>query len=372
MFQTMKKVSFFLFLAGALVMMACGKSSKAGAQFLENLGIDGGQVQMLGDTIDVRIDTTLFHLNTEQGRALLGGIVPEWAQDTAEVENVASIAAFKTLDNGISLAFLWQEWGDGGSMYVCSYDKQGKFVDGVEYINWHALNQSSLEEGSSFFLNWEERCGGNFTPEGFTIHRIYKGMRTDSEMSDFVPQWTIEKKYVYKVDDKGVMTLAEIQPAQVGKVPAEVLTLDDLRDMAKLPASDKQALDKLNKKAAANGVAQADESSKIFSEVENAIGTIFERHPLEFLQWMINHPGEQSSLNRFIEKADGYGYIDRATFDAQLEKLTDEAGKEYLTNLTKNWFNSEKEAVVAEDDFGDDMSYEDSQAVYDEEGNLVQ
>ena len=87
---------------------------------------------------------------------------------------------------------------------------------------------------------------------------------------------------------------------------------------------------------------------------------------------MINHPGEQSSLNRFIEKADGYGYIDRATFDAQLEKLTDEAGKEYLTNLTKNWFNSEKEAVVAEDDFGDDMSYEDSQAVYDEEGNLVQ
>ena len=197
-------------------------------------------------------------------------------------------------------------------------------------------------------------------------------MRTDSEMSDFVPQWTIEKKYVYKVDDKGVMTLAEIQPAQVGKVPAEVLTLDDLRDMAKLPASDKQALDKLNKKAAANGVAQADESSKIFSEVENAIGTIFERHPLEFLQWMINHPGEQSSLNRFIEKADGYGYIDRATFDAQLEKLTDEAGKEYLSNLTKNWFNSEKEAVVAEDDFGDDMSYEDSQAVYDEEGNLVQ
>lgn len=368
----MKKISFFLLTAAAIVMMACGKSSKTGAQFLDNLGIDADQVQFLGDTIDVRIDTTLFHLNNEQGRALLGGIVPEWAQDTADVENVASIVAYKTLDNGISLAFLWQEWGDGGSMYICSYDKDGKFADGVEYINWQALNQSSLEEGSSFYLNWEERCGGNITPQGFTIHRIYKGMRTDNEMGEFVPQWTIEKKYVYTVDDKGKMTLTEIQPVQVGKVPAEILALDDLRDMAKMPASDDKALDKLNQKAGANGVAQADESSKIFSEVENALGTIFERRPQQFLQWMVNHPGEQSALNRFIEKADGYGFIDRESFDRELEKLTDEAGKEYLANLTKNWFNSEKEQVVGEEEFGDDMSYEDSQAVYDEEGNLVQ
>lgn len=369
----MKKYSFlWVCVATMMMMVACGKSSKGDIAFLDNLGIDADEVQLLADTIDVKIDTTLFHLNNEQGRALLGGIVPEWAQDTADVENVASIVAFKTLDNGVSLAFLWQEWGDGGSMYICSYDKEGKFADGVEYVNWRALDQSSIEEGSSFFLNWEERCGGCFTPQGFTIHRIYKGMRTDSEMSEFVPQWTLEKKYVYAVDDKGKMTLSDIQPVQTGKVPAEILTLDDLRDMAKIPASDDKVLDKLNQKASATGVAQADESSKIFSEVENALGTIFERHPQSLIQWMAVHPGEQSSLNRFLEKADGYGVIDRQRFDAELEKLTDEAARDYLKNLTKNWFKSEETDIVGEDDFTDDgMSYDDAQAVYDEEGNPV-
>ncbi|MBR4390392.1 MAG: hypothetical protein IKT00_14630 [Prevotella sp.] len=366
----MKRFSFLLTLAVAMLMVACGKSSKNEARFLDNLGIDVDQVQMLKDTIDVKIDTTLFHLNNEQGKALLGGIVPEWAEDTIDVEGVASIVAFKTLDNGVSIAFLWQEWGDGGSMYICSYDKDGKFADGMEFINWQALNQSSMEEESSFFLNWEERCGGNFTNDGFTIHRIYKGMRTDSEMTDFVPQWTIDKTYTYKVDDKGMMTLGDVQLTQVGKVPADVLTLDDLRDLAKIPASDKTVIDKLNQKAGAKEVIHADEDSKIFSEVENAIGTIFERNPLGMLQWMINHPGEQSSLNRFIEKADGFGVMDRERFDKAVEKLSDEAGRAYLRNLTKDWFKSER---MTEDGFMDESYYDDaiSDVVYDEEGNPV-
>ncbi len=366
----MKKYSFILSVAVAMLMVACGKSSNNGAQFLDNLGIDADQVQMLSDSIDVKIDTTLFHLNTEQGKALLGGIVPEWAEDTVDVEGVASIVAYKKLDNGVSLAFLWQEWGDGGSMYICSYDKDGKFADGMEFINWQALNQSSMEEGSSFFLNWEERCGGNFTPKGFNIHRVYKGMRTDSEMSDFVPQWTIDKTYAYEVDDKGKMKLADIQLTQVGKVPADVLTLDDLRDLAKTPASDTKVIDKLNQKAGAKEVATADEESKIFSEVENALGTIFERNPSGLLQWMVGHPGEQSSLNRFMEKADGFGVIDRDTFDEAVEQLADEAGRAYLRNLTKDWFKSER---MTEDGAMEEEYYDDaiSTVVYDEEGNPV-
>ena len=366
----MKRYSFFLLVTIAMMMVACGKSSKGGAEFLDKLGIDADQVQMLADSIDVRIDTTLFHLNTEQGKALLGGIVPEWAEDTVDVEGVASIVAYKKLDNGVSLAFLWQEWGDGGSMYICSYDKDGKFADGMEFINWQALNQSSMEEGSSFFLNWEERCGGNFTPKGFNIHRVYKGMRTDSEMSDFVPQWTIDKTYAYEVDDKGKMKLADIQLTQVGKVPADVFTLDDLRDLAKTPASDTKVIDKLNQKAGAKEVATADEESKIFSEVENALGTIFERNPSGLLQWMVGHPGEQSSLNRFMEKADGFGVIDRDTFDEAVEQLADEAGRAYLRNLTKDWFKSER---MTEDGAMEEEYYDDaiSTVVYDEEGNPV-
>ena len=326
-----------LLVVAAICLAACGKSGSKGHAFLDELGINTDSVQILGDTIDVSTDSIMYHLNNEQAARLLGGIAPEWANDSVEVTDLASIVAVKELPTGGTLAFLWQESGDGGTMYICTYDSDGKYADGMEFVNWKMLNQGFMEDNSSAYFSEKEDCGGRFTDNGFTIHRTLSGMKSDTEMAEFQPQWTIDKTYTYAVTPEGKLQLKSVDLKKQGNVSAQVLLRDEIRDFAKMPASDASIVEKLNTLAQRKDVQNIDEEDRSYGELLWTVNSVYDRYPKDMMKWLCQHK-DSNGLAPLMKKADGYGVLSRERIDADIEKLFSGDDANYLKEATKDWF----------------------------------
>lgn len=330
------KKSILLVIA-VICLTACGKSGSTGLAFLDELGISKDSVQILGDTINVSTDSIMYHLNNDQAARLLGGIAPEWAVDSVEVTDLASLVAIKELATGCTLAFLWQESGDGGTMYICTYDSDGKYADGMEFVNWKMLNQGFMEDNSSAYFSEKEECGGRFTEDGFTIHRTLSGMKSDTEMTDFQPQWTIDKTYTYAVASDGKLQLKGVELKKQGNVSDKVLLRDEIRDFAKMPASDGSIIEKLNTLTMRKDVQGIEEEDRSYGELLWTVNSVYDRYPSQVLKWLCQHK-DSNGLAQLMKKADGFGVLSRERIDADIEKIGGGDDANYLKELTKDWF----------------------------------
>lgn len=347
----MKKI--LLVVCAAAMLVACG--GKSGSQdsvpFLDKMGVRTDSLQVLGDSILISLERQLTHLDAEQTVKLAAGIEPQ-VKDEATTEGLVSIAAAKALSNDVNILFLWHEFGAGGVMYACTYDAEGKYMDGIELGPWSHKMETP---GDGTYTCEEEACKGVFTADGFVIDRALSFTEKEEDMSS---KWKIEKSYVYAVDDKGKITLKETKVNKSGNVPAERIISDDIADMARMSASDPQTLTMMEKLAARDDVKNSEDHAY---ELAVALAGVFEKVPAAITSWAAAH--RDSPLMAYLQKAVEGAAIDRAALETELEGIADADAKTALQEMVKTWKTeapadeaADEEDIFSEDDFvGEDF-----------------
>lgn len=340
MYFTMKKI--LMMTCAAVVLMACGgkSDSKATVEILEKMGVKTDSLMILSDSLVISLDRQLTSLDAEQTVKLCGNIEPQ-IKDDEQMEGLVSVAAAKTLDSGVPLLFLWHEYGDGGVMFACTYDKEGRFIDGIELGPWsHKLETP----GDGTYTSEEVSNKGVFTADGFVLNRTLVFTQKEEDMS---AKWSIVKSYTYGVDDKGKITLKDTKVSQEGKVPADRLLSDDIADMARFSATDPQVLAMMEKLAARDDVKKSEDHT--YELAVEAAG-LFEKASDSFVKWAAAHT--TSPLMAYVQKAVEAGAIDKVRFDAEVDNLADADGKTALQDIAKTW---KVEDTADIDDGGDDL-----------------
>lgn len=349
--MTMKKI--LLMVCAAVMLVACGgkSGSKDGVAFLEKMGVRADSLQVLGDSIFISLDRQLTHLDAEQTVKLCAGIEPQ-IKDEDSPEGLMAVAAAKNLSDEVAMLFLWHEFGDGGVMYACTYDADGKYLDGIELGPWA---QKMETPGDGTYTCEEESNKGVFTADGFVVNRSLAFTQKEEGLT---ANWKIEKAYTYAVDGKGKITLKETKVNKSGNVPADRLLSDDIADMARMSANDPQTLQIMEKLAVRDDVKQSDDHG---DELAVAVAGVFEKAPAAITAWAAAH--RDNPLIVYMQKAVEAGAIDKAVLESELEKITDAEAQTALKELVKNWktdtpaeeFSDDEDAFSEEDFIGEDF-----------------
>ena len=338
----MKKI--LLMACMALLMVACGgkSGSKEAIAFLEKMGVNTEDVTVLGDSLVISLEKQLAHLDAEQTAKLCGAVDPDVLGD--EPEGLFSVAAAKAMPGDVALLFLWHEFGDGGVMYACSYDADGKYLDGIELGPWDSKREMP---GDGTYQSEEESNSGVFTADGFVLNRKLAFTQKEEDMT---AKWAIEKAYTYLIDNKGVITLKDTKVNKNGNVPADRLLSDEIQDVARMSAKDARIFDTIGKLAARNEVKQSDD---LGYELATALSAVFQRYPADVVAWAAQH--RDGDFMTALQKAVETGAIEKTAFDAEVEKVSDADAKSALQEKAKAWkvdaTDDEDEGEIISDDF---------------------
>lgn len=353
----MKKI--FLMASLALLLVACGGKSGSGESvaFLEKLGVKTENVTVLGDSLVISLDKEFAHLDAEQTVKLCGAIEPDVLADNQNdggdvPEGLFSVAAAKAMPGDVALLFLWHEFGDGGVMYACTYDADGKFLDGIELGPWKSKNEMP---GDGTYQCEEESNSGVFNADGFVLNRTLAFTQKEEDMT---AKWAIEKTYTYLVDKKGVITLKDTKVNKNGNVPADRLLTDEIQDVARMSAKDARIFDTIDKLAARNEVKQSEDHGY---EVAVALASVFQRYPADVVAWAAQH--RDGALMTALQNAVETGAIEKKAFDTEVEKLSDAEAKAALAEKAKSWkvdatFDDEEGEIISDDFEAEDFPEE--------------
>lgn len=370
----MKSSKLLLIAAVAVLLAACSNKPtavtdgetanvervKSNFDFLRKLGIDSIQKVEFISLYDgsKEVPEGIF-LDDEQSAALLSEVFPFLKNtegmnvDEGEVPDGAFfIAGVKALQNDYTMVAFTVEVGDVAIGSLGIYDKNGKLTDYMDLGPWN-LNRSWDSGMSAITCDINSACIEFTANDAFSVKKVdgqYEGhsepkkSAAQSEQPDTLVKdkdlWLMERRFSYKIDDKGRIALIDVKNEKMENVPPAILLEREIDDISEYPYSDQSVYDKLNAMAAqpkyVNPGAEGDYTGTCtLRTMQSALARMYDRNPQNALNWMAAHL--DAPLIKVWKSVIGEGFVSKEKLVSDIDKMTNETAKKAVGQLTAQW-----------------------------------
>lgn len=287
-------------------MLLCLSAAMAAASthFLTRLGVDMGQVTVIGHNERFTInDTTRHYLIPDSLVIALLDDAVHWS-DAIEAdlaEGMRSIVGVFRITPQHTIVLFSHEHGDGAEQELAIYNQQGQLTDYIDTGYWTDTSPLSIDDDpqSEADVRWNSAIitqgkGDN----AFSLQRTYQCCvwhNGNSSQAEVVGQRTYT--YHYTIDQHGHLTLADVDSHDTGQVFEQYFRFEALKQMNWLPLNDPSRIQRLNQliddkeiqTEMARERSDKDYTSDAVYLVNLLIWNYFEQSPQAFFQWMYAH-----------------------------------------------------------------------------------